>query len=98
MSQQEQTQLMALTNLGTQSLQDTANKQYRNNCLLTGCFPVGTNQSNSTDLKIKVPPKWTKLKVGSILICFVYFRSMNSVDVRTDSHRLVVSSIFKAYS
>ncbi len=97
-SQSENTQLMGLTSLGTQTLGDTANKQYRNNCLLTGCIPLGLNQGNSLDLKIKIPPKWTKLRVGSILMLFVYFRSQSSTDVRTDSHRIVLSSIFKAYS
>ncbi len=96
--QTEQTQLMGLTSIGVSSLQDVATKQYRNNCILTGCFPIGETQSNSADLKIKIPPKWCKLKVGSILILFVYFRSNSSTDVRTVSHRSVVSSIFKAYS
>ncbi len=96
--QVEQTQLMGLTSLGTQTLQDTANQQYRNNCLLTGCIPLGMNQGNSVDLKIKIPKIYEKLRLGGILIIFLYFRSTDSTDVRTDSHRLVVSSIFKAYS
>ncbi len=96
--QVEITQLMALTNLGVQTLMDTAQKEFRNNVMLTGCFPMGLNQSNSQDLKIKIPKMWEKLKVGAILILFCYFRSVDSTDVRTDSHRVVVSSIFKAYS
>jgi len=94
----EATQLMALTNLGTQTLMDTAQKQYRNNVFLTGCFPIGMNQGNSLDLKLKIPKQWEKLLIGGILIIFLYFRSVDSTDTRTDSHRLVVSSIFKAYS
>ncbi len=96
--QQEVTGLMGLTNLGTQTLQDTANKQFRNNCMLTGCIPLGLNQGNSQDMKIKIPKMWEKIKIGGILILFLYFRSVDSTDVRTDSHRIVVSSIFKAYS
>ncbi len=95
--QEEQTQLMGLTNLGVQTLMDTAQKQYRNNVFLTGCFPLGLNQGNSQDLKIKIPKAWEKLKVGAILILFCFFRSVDSTDTRTDSHRLVVSSIFKSY-
>lgn len=96
--QEEATQLMALTNLGLQTLMDTAQKQFRQNVFLTGCFPMGKEQPNSLDLKIKIPRKWEKLRMGGILILFCYFRSVDSTDVRTDSHRLVVSSIFKAYS
>ncbi len=95
---QEATQLVGLTNLGISTLGDVCNKQFRNNCLLSGCMPMGTNQANSMDLKIKIPPQFQKLKVGSILILFGYFRSAASADVRTDSHRLLMSSIFKAYS
>ncbi len=96
--QVEQTQLMATTNLGVQTLMDTAQKQFRNNVFLTGCFPMGKEQPNSLDLKIKIPRQWEKLLMGGILILFCYFRSVSSTDTRTDSHRLVVSSIFKAYS
>ncbi len=96
--QVEQTQLMALTNLGVQSLQSNAQHEFRNNVMLTGCFPLGTNQANSVDLKLKIPKQWEKLKIGAILTVFCYFRSVDSTDVRTDSHRIVVSSIFKAYS
>ncbi len=96
--QKEQTQLMGNTNLGTQTLQDTATKQYRGNCLWTGCIPLGMNQGNSVDLKMKIPRIYEKVKIGTILILFLFFRSVDSTDVRTDSHRLVVSSIFKCYS
>ncbi len=96
--QVESTDLMGLTSLGTQTLQDTAQKQFRNNVLLTGCLPVASVQPNSVDLKIKIPRIYEKLKQGGILILFSYFRSQSSTDVQTDSHRLVVSSIFKAYS
>jgi hypothetical protein len=55
--QREQNQDMLITNLGTQTLQDTASKQYRNNCLFTGCLPLANATANSQDLKIKIPPK-----------------------------------------
>ncbi len=96
--QKEQLELMGLTNLGTQTLGDTATKQFRNNVLLTGCFPIGINQGNSQDLKIKIPPTFQKLKLGGNLILFSYFRSVSSTDVRTDSHRHLTSAIFKCYS
>jgi len=96
--QAEVTGLMGTTQLGTQTLMDTAQKQFRNNVFLTGCFPLGMNQGNTLDLKLKIPKTWEKLLIGSILILFAYFRSVDSTDTRTDSHRLVVSSIYKAYS
>ncbi len=96
--QTEQQQLMAITNLGTNTLGDVANKQYRNNCILTGCFPLGQRQSNSRDIVIKIPPKFQKLKIGSNFNLFCYFRSNDSSDVRTDAVRLVTSTIFKCYT
>ncbi len=96
--QEERTQLMGSTFLGTNTLMDTAQKQYRNNVFMTGCFPMGKEQPNSLDLKLKIPRAWEKVKMGGILIIFCYFRSVDSTDTRTDSHRLVVSSIFKCYS
>lgn len=95
--QTEQKQAMLATNLGVQTLGDIANKQYRRNCLYTGCIPIGAQQPNALDMKFKIPPKWQKLQIGANLQLFVHYRSVNSTDVRTDSHRVLLSSIYKCY-
>ncbi len=96
--QEEQTQLVVISQLGTKTLQDVANKQFRNNCLFTGCLPMGRNQANSLDLKIKIPKIYEKIRIGANLLLFVYYRSGDASDIRTDSHRVVLSTIYKSYT
>jgi len=88
----------ATTNLGVASLGVVVSHYLRENCFMTGCFPLGTKQAMSQDIKIKLPQKCVKLKVGAILKCWAHVRTSSSTDVRTDSHRLLISSQFKAYS
>lgn len=95
--QQENYQAMTGTNLGVQTLGDTANKQYRRNCVFTGCIPVGAIQPITQDIKIKIPPKFQKFQVGGTITLFVHFRSNRTTDVRTDSTRVILSSIYKTY-
>ncbi len=85
-------------NIGVLTLGCIASHFYRENCLMTGCFPLGTKQAMSQDIKIKVPAKWTRLRTGYVCNIICYVRTSNSTDVRTDSHRLIASSHFKCYS
>ncbi len=96
--QEERTTAPTVANIGVLSLGVVASHTFRQNCLMTGCFPVGSRQSMSQDLKIKLPKKCTRLRQGSILSIFCYYRGSSSTDTRTDSNRLLVSSHFKSYS
>ncbi len=95
--QKEREQTIPSTNLSIQTLGDTATKQFRGDCLFTGCIPVGAQQANSLDLKIKIPPNKVKLQLGSNLIIFAHMRTVDSTDLRSDSHRLLLSAIYKLY-
>ncbi len=86
------------TNIGTKMLADILTTNYRGDVLFTGCIPVGASQPNSLDLKLKMPRVWQKMQWGSKLLLFFYFRSVLSTDVRTDSTRVIISSLFKSYS
>lgn len=96
--QQEAFQAMVSTNLGIQTLGDTASKQFRGNCIFTGCVPVGAQQPVSIDMKMKIPPKYVKIQTGTNYTLFTHFRSTNSTNVETDTLRLVQSCIYKVYS
>ncbi len=96
--QEERDTAPNVTNIGVETLGVVCSHAFRENCLLTGCFPVGSRQSMSTDLKIKLPQKCIKLRQGAILKIFCYLRGSSSTDTRTDSNRLIVSSMFKSYS
>ncbi len=98
--QQEPTQLVVPTvaNIGILTLGVICSHIFRQNCLMTGCFPIGTRQAMSQDIKIKLPQKCVKILMGSRLTIFCYIRTSKSTDTRTDSHRLIASSHFKCYS
>ncbi len=95
--QQEETDDLNVSNIGLENLGVLLGRFYRNNAIMSGCFPVGTRQAMSTDIKIKVPKRMQAIKIGSLFKIFCYFRSSSSTDVRTDSHRFVVSSQYKTY-
>ncbi len=85
-------------NIGVLTLGCICSHAFRENCFMTGCFPLGTKQAMSSDLRIKIPQRCTRLRMGDTLKIFCYIRTSNSSDVRTDSHRLIASSHFKSYS
>lgn len=87
-----------VANIGVLTLGVVASHFYRENCFLTGCFPVGSRQSMVQDLKIKLPDRCCKIKIGDSLTLFAFLRGSSSTDTRTDSNRLIVSSHFKVYS
>ncbi len=96
--QEERDTTPNVSNIGVETLGVVCSRTFRENCLLTGCFPVGSRQSMSQDIKIKLPLKACKLRQGAILKIFCYVRGSSSTDTRTDSNRLIASSMFKSYS
>jgi len=85
------------TQLGLHSLMDVCTKAFRGDCIWTGCLPIGQQQPNSLDIKIKIPKIFTKMQIGSELEILYHFRSVNSADVRTNSHKLVSTAQYKCY-
>ncbi len=96
--QREEPTNLAVTNIGTDNLGVLLGRMYRENAIMSGCFPLGSTQTMSADLKIKVPDRMQKIKVGDLMKITCYARGTLSTDTRTDSFRLLVSSQFKAYS
>ncbi len=96
--QRERRVTPAINNLGVATLGVICSHTFRENCLMTGCFPIGTKQAMAQDIKIKIPRRCCKVKLGDSLIIGCYVRTSDSTDMRTDSHRLIASSHFKAYS
>ncbi len=96
--QEERDTIPGVANIGVLTLGVVCSHGFRQNCLMTGCFPIGTKQAMAQDIKIKLPKKCTRLRQGSKLVVFCYIRTSKSTDTRTDSHRLIASSHFKSYS
>lgn len=87
----------AVTNIGTKTLGDICTKVFRGDCLWTGCMPIGSAQPNTLDIRIKIPKVHVKMQQGSITALYFWFRSVNTADVRTDSHRIIASALYKCY-
>ncbi len=96
--QRETTTTLGIANIGTDVLGVLSGRFYRENAIMSGCFPLGSRQSMSSDLHIKIPKRCTQLKLGDQLQIMCYARGSSSTDTRTDSFRLLVSSQFKSYS
>lgn len=89
---------LTITQLGTQTLGETATNMYRNDVLWTGFVPTGLNVASGAELKIKVPKTKQFLKLGDQINLVCYYRSNLSTDVQTDNIRLVQSVNYKCYS
>ena len=86
------------TNLGTTNLGVIANRMFRGDCLMTGCFPVSVNLPNTEKIILKLPEKAVKQKIGNELNLFFHYRSATSTDVDTTSTRTISSALYKVYS
>ncbi len=95
--QRESTTTLTVANIGTDNLGVLSGRSYRENAIMSGCFPLGSRQALATDLVIKIPKRMQQLHVGDTLQMMCYARGSSSTDTRTDSYRLLVSSQFKSY-
>ncbi len=87
-----------VANIGTDVLGVICGRVFRENAIMSGCFPLGSRQSMSQDMHIKIPLRMQKIKLGDKVKMICYARGSSSTDTRTDSYRLLVSSQFKSYS
>jgi len=86
------------SNLGVSTVGDICTQVYRGDCIMSGCLPVGANQPNAQDIVCKIPKIFQKMQQGSVLHFIFYFRNTDVADLRTDSHRFVISTIYKTYT
>ena len=84
--QEERDDTPTVTNIGVAQLSTLCTNFYRQNCLLTGCFPIGAKQAMSQEIKIKLPKKCTRIRIGCTLQIICYVRTSDSTDNRNDSH------------
>ncbi len=96
--QRERNAFPTVANIGVATLGTLASHMYRENCFMTGCFPIGTRQAMSQDIKIKLPTRCCRIRIGDRMTVLCYVRTSLSTDTRIDSHRLIASSHFKVYS
>ncbi len=87
-----------ITRVGVQTLGDICTNMYRGECIYSGNFPVGGVQPSMSEVKIKIPLKKQKIKLGDEWRLITYFRSVLSTAVSTQGVRLVRSYNHIVYS
>ncbi len=80
----------------TKTIGDMARQQYRGNCIWNGSFPVSREIPMVYDMKIKIPDKFCKNKVGKAIILLIGHHGLNVADVTTDA-RTFFSHQYKCY-
>ncbi len=85
------------TQLGLKTLGDVCTKMFRNECIWTGAFPMGTTQPNSTSIVLKVPKFKQKIRLGDEWRFLLHFRSVNSASTSQIAVRFIQSVMYKAY-
>ena len=66
--QEERDAAPTTANLGVATLGVICSHAFRENCLMTGCFPMGTKQAMAQDIKIKLPKKCCRIRQGFVLV------------------------------
>jgi len=85
------------TNLGVKTLGDVCTQQFRGDCLLTGNVPVGGDTPNNAEIQLKVPKANIKQQLGSKIVMFVHFRSVNTASTASDLNATILSFNYKLY-
>jgi len=86
-----------ITQLGVKTLGDVCTQMFRGDCLMTGNIPVGGDIPNKEEIVLKVPKIMIKQQIGSRIVLYVHFRSVNSASVATDLNTSVLSFNYKLY-
>jgi len=86
------------TRVGVQTLGDICTNMYRGECIFTGAIPQGDAQPTVAQIKLKIPKKKQKIKLGDEWRFVTYFRAVNSVSMDTVATRLVKSFNYIVYS
>lgn len=85
------------TNLGIQTLGDVLTQTFRGDCLMTGNFPVGGDIPNSIEIVVPVPKQNVKQQLGSRIVIYLHYVSVNNASVAVDLASLRVSWNYKLY-
>ncbi len=89
---------LPITDMGIITLGTAATGMYRNECIFTGAFPVGTTQPNYLEIKIKIPKFKQNIRIGDQWRFVTFFRPTISTATQSDAVRLMKSFMYKSYS
>ena len=86
-----------ITNLGTLTLGNVCTNMFRNECIFTGSIPLGHQQPNQAEIKIKVPKFKQKITIGDQWRLICHFRDMLVTAVEVNTVRLITSTIYNSW-
>ncbi len=86
-----------ITNVGTEMLGVICTRMYKEDCVYTGCMPVGMKQTACQAIQLKIPPKHCKIVQGDQWHLYMYFRTASSTETGTTNVKLVCSFNYKSY-
>ncbi len=86
------------TDIGIQTLGVICNHMYQNECIFTGAIPIGLEQPNYLQIKIKIPSTKMKIKLGDEWRFLTSWRSTNSAGTGTAEIRVLKSFMYKSYN
>jgi len=86
------------TNTGILTLGVICKHMFRNECIFTGAMPVGNQQPNYLEIKIKVPRFKQRITFGDQWRFITLFRDVKTTPTSSDTIRLVKSMFFKSYN
>ena len=90
--------VVPITNLGVQTLGDVCTKMFLNECIYTGCVPIGDRQPNYLPIVIKIPQFKRSIKRGDEWRFITAYRDMKATATATDSTRIIKSFMYKSYN
>ncbi len=89
--------VLPITLLGIQTVGNVATNMYRNECIYSGCIPMGKAQPNYQEIKIKVPKFKQKITYGDQWRLIMAFRDVSAASIETNSAFIVSSFMYKSW-
>ncbi len=86
------------TRLGIQTLGDICTNMYRGECIFTGMAPIGDTQPMIQIIKLKIPKKKQKIKLGDEWRFITFMRAVKSTSTVLTTTRMVKSFAYIVYS
>ncbi len=86
-----------ITQMGVLTLGTVCTNMFRNECIFTGAFPVGSEQPNNATMHLKIPKFKQSIKAGDEWRFLTYFRDMVATSTSTTGVRVIKSYMYKAY-
>lgn len=86
------------TQTGVLTLGNICTNMYRQECIFTGCIPVGHRQAVCSDITLKIPPGKQNISLGDEWRFITFFRSALSTSTATTAVRLIKSYNYKTYT